>query len=143
LTAFLYRRSYKTRYTKPFLGYYTKCLHKYVRQGNGRGKAARTLVYRIMRLRKGENSDKDFERNFQEDYDCFSLLWRNRDSLIRSKMANESKQSSLFRCLRQTTMSVKLLEIDEFWGCRQQLRSGKVVAEVVARGTGFSIWCSF
>lgn len=113
------------------LGYYMKCLHESVQKGKGREKTAISLVHKIMRLKIEGKSDKTFEKNFMEDYFCFLKLKKKRDLMIQSKMEIESKQAHLFPCLRWPSVPVILLKDEDYWGTRQQLRSGKVVADAL------------
>ncbi|XP_031556044.1 uncharacterized protein LOC116292829 [Actinia tenebrosa] len=121
-----------TRQDKPNpMGYYMKCLLQYVQKGKGKEKPALALVYKIMHLRKEENSDKSFEKDFIEDYFCFLKLRKKRNLMTESKMASESKQARLLPCLRWISGPVALLKDEDYWGTRQQLRSGKVVADAL------------
>lgn len=121
-----------TKQDKPNpLGYYMKCLHECVQKGLGREKTAISLVHEIMRLKKRKNSDETFEKDFMEDYFCFLKLREKRDLMIQSKIASESKQSCLFTCLGSSLVPVFLLTDDDYWGTRQQLRSGKVVGDAL------------
>jgi hypothetical protein len=109
------------------LGEIMKKMHQLIEAGKAFSKEAEGSIDTLARLRSGNYKDKGSEESHREKIKKDYLTFLE----TRERAIEKAEESGLSGKHTKPIKHVALMHHDEFWGTRQQLRSGKVVGDMM------------